>query len=241
MSTFVDFYVNLLIKQYWEKTNAKAEITFKAEIAEAFKNFLDEFGNAFDLDLADSDRLDKIGKLVGQSRVVPFTKAKSLFGFSINPNAKGFSSKFDNTRISAPFSSKFQPIYTDSVLNDYDYRTLIKAKIALNVCHAVMSSDGTYLSISDVIYTLFNGSAYVVDNKDMTLSLYLPFDFDIERLRMIVNANLLPSGQGVRYKLFIRADALSSFGFSNNVNTKGFASKFDPNRIGGKLARKVIL
>jgi hypothetical protein len=240
MGALTDFYTKLLTLQYYEKPKAKAEVALKAGEIERLKTFLDQLAESFDLDDAVDDRLDKIGKLVGLPRTINLVVAKKLFGFDINPNAIGFASKFDVTRSGAPFSSKSTPDYTATQLDNFDYRTLIKAKIAVNIVKAVMVGDDGNVSIQDVIQQVFNGDAVVIDNKDMTLNLGIPFGFDLERLRLIVNAGLLPSPQGVGYKIFYQADS-NSFGFSNNPNSKGFASKFNSDYTGGLFARKVII
>ena len=68
MTAFTDEYTQLLIQQYFDRPNAKAEIDLYASEAELIFNFFNAFRTEFDLDTADGDRLDKIGKLVGQMR-----------------------------------------------------------------------------------------------------------------------------------------------------------------------------
>lgn len=223
--TLTEFYEQLMIIQYYEKPKARAEIGLKAGYHQDLKKFIDDLQLSFDLENASGDRLDKIGKLVGQSRIVPLVVQKRLFGFDINQNALGFSSKFDNSRIGAPFSSKFTPIYTDYELDDFNYTLLIKARIANNVAHAVMVGDSTTISLQDVISKVFGDGTVLVDNKDMTLNLLVPSSFDPERLRLIKNAGLLPSPQGVGYKYFIQGDVFNTFGFESNPNSKSFARK----------------
>ena len=49
--SFTDEYCNLLVKQYWEKTNAKAEITLQASTWERVFDWLKSFEEAFKIDL----------------------------------------------------------------------------------------------------------------------------------------------------------------------------------------------
>ena len=236
--SFESDYQDLLIKQYWEKPKAKAEIGLQAETWKKVFEFLQSFETEFDLDTAYGDRLDIIGDIVGISRIVPEALAKLYFGFSDNADARGFSSKFDPSRIGAPFSSKFDPSYSSLVLNDTDYRFFIRAKIAKNTGSGYLIDD-VGISIQTVISFLFDGMAWVVDNKNMSLTLKIPLSFDLEKLRIVNNLNLLPKPQGVRY-LYKQAQIGDIFGFSNNPNSKGFSSKFDPTRQGGKFSRKII-
>lgn len=91
-----------------------------------------------------------------------------------------------------------------------------------------------------MILAAFNGRAYVVDNLNMSLTLYVSPSVSLERLRLIRRLNLLPKPQGVRYDIVIQAEPGFTFGFDSNPNSVGFADRFDSGRVGGYLARKVI-
>lgn len=234
-----DETVNLLIKQYWEKPKAKAEIELEAATWEKTRVFLEALDPAFDLDNAVGPQLDVLGRIVGISRSVPDVIPKIYFGFSINPANEGFASKFNPLRIGGPFYSKFSSAFTDLQLGDNDYRFFIRVKASLNRAAGYVSSD-QYIGIQDVVLAAFDGRAYVVDNLDMTLTLYVSPVVSLDRLRLIQALNLLPKPQGVRYKVIIQAEPGVTFGFANNPLSRGFASKFDPLRVGGLFARKVI-
>jgi len=236
--TLKEFYEQLLILQYYNQPRARAEISTEATRWQAFKDFLDQFKREFELNLATGDRLDKIGKIVGVSRFVPFVVDKIFFGFDINPAAHGFANKSDSSWVGAPFRDKFGINYTDTQLDDVDYLFLIKAKIAFNQVRATMSGDD--VTLNDVIAFLFDGG-YVIDNKDMTMTLFVPFSIPLRQLRLVVNSGLIPSPQAVGYGLIYQGEIGGTFGFDNNVNSLGFGNKFDSNIIGGKFARKVIL
>lgn len=235
----VEETTNLLIKQYWEKPKAKAEIEMLAASWDKVRAFLAALDPAFDLDMSIAPQLDVLGRIVGIGRSVPNVVPKVYFGFSINPNNEGFASKFNPLRVGGPFFSKFSSAFTDLQLGDSDYRFFIRVKAALNRASGYVSSD-QYISIQDVVLSAFDGRAYVVDNLDMTLTLYVSPVVSLDRLRLIQALNLLPKPQGVRYKVVIQAEPGSTFGFSSNPLSKGFASKFDSLREGGFFARKVL-
>jgi hypothetical protein len=163
---------NLLIKQYWEKPKAKAEIELLASTSEKTRAFLAALDPAFDLDNAVGAQLDVLGRIVGISRNVPAVVPKVYFGFSINASSKGFADKFNPLRIGAPFFDKFSIPFTGLQLGDPDYRFFIRVKASLNRASAYLSSDN-YIGIQDVVLAAFDGRAYVVDNLDMTLTLYV--------------------------------------------------------------------
>lgn len=239
MSSFTDAYVDLLIKQYWDQPNARAEITALADEWGGTHTLFAAFPEAFDVDVATGDRLDILGRIVGMPRIVPFILPIPAFGFSDNPAAKGFDDKFITGIDSAPFQNKFAAAYSALTLGDPDYRLFIKATVARNNGSAYMTSDAR-ISIQDVVYALFGGHAYVLDKQDMTLTLYVSPLVALDRLAIIVSLNLLPKPQGVRYDVIIQAAPGETFGFSINPNSVGFASKFNPSRLGGRFARKVL-
>ena len=240
MSSFTDAYVDLLIKQYWEQPHANAEIAFQAGTWETIRDLLQSFGDAFDLDLATGDRLDIIGRIVGMPRIIPFVIAKIAFGFDDNTNSRGFDSKFETVTDVAPFLSKFEPARSPLTLGDSDYRAFMKAKIASNTASAFMVSD-TRVSIQDVINTAFQGEAYVIDRKNMSLALYVSPVFDTVRLLAIRQLGLLPKPQGVRYSVIIQQIPGETFAFADNPDALGWGSKFDPSQVGGVFAQKVII
>jgi hypothetical protein len=191
VSAFTDAYVALLIKQYYDKPRASAEIAAQAARWEKVRDILVAFGDAFDVDTAVGKQLDIIGKVVGLPR---YTLAA-----------------FDD---------------------DEEYRFFIKLKIANNNGSGYMLT-GDRASIQDVVIFAFDGTAYVVDNKNMTLHLYIEPGYDPVRLQTILDLGLLPKPQGVRYSLVVEAEAGATFGFSNNPASKSFGA--------GVFARKVFL
>ena len=236
-NNFINEYVLLLIKEYWEKPKANAEITLQASTWSEIYTGFKAFDEAFDVDLAVGNQLDIIGKIVGIPRIVPFALEKIRFGFDGDDTARGFADLFDEDIESAPFLDLFENEYTDFQLDDNDYRFFIKAKIAKNVVSAYMTSDDR-ISIQDAIQLSFNGLAYVTDNQDMTLTLYVSPSFDTQRLLLIKALDLLPKPQGVRYKFIIGAgDGI--FGFDDDPQALGFGDLFD-DTVGGTFASLIF-
>ena len=239
--SFESEYVNLLIKQYWEKPKAYAEIEMKASSWRRTFEWLDSFTDEFDLDTATGARLDIIGRIVGIRRTVPFVVPKIAFGFDENVSARGFDDKFSPLADRAPFQDKFERAYTSLQLDDTAYRFFIRARIAKNVGGPYLADDQG-LAIQEVVGTLFDGLAYVLDKKDMTMTLYVSPQYNLDNLRAILRLALLPKPQGVRYAVIVQADPGETFGFADNVNSLPFADKFDlTNQPGGRLANKVVI
>jgi hypothetical protein len=234
-------YRDLLIKQYWEKPKARAEIEAMGYGYEKIYNFFNSFSDKFDLEQATGDQLNILGKILGVSRYTKNLIPKKYFGFAENPNSTGFGDKFQIVYNVFPFKDKFENDYTDYELNDVLYRQIIKAKAALLITSNQMVSDGK-ISINDTINTLFNGLAYAIDKKNMSLTLYVSPKIDETLLRYIISNQLLPKPAGVRYSIVVQYEPGLTFGFSDNINSLGFADKFDlENQPGGVFAQKFII
>lgn len=222
MSDYIDGNVANLIIQYGNKSNAVSTVTAITEEFELIYDNANILDVAYNLDTAIGKQLDVIGRIVGISRTVPFSVPKKYFGFDGHLNSYPFGSKF-NVVVSYPFRSRFEIPYSDGHLNDNDYRFFIKAKIIKNYATS-KNIDSSNLSIQNAIDYLFNSKAYIIDNKDMTMTLYIDSSYDSSKLTYLENLDLLPRPQGVRYNTFISYQEGLTFGF-NSFNT-GLGSKF---------------
>jgi hypothetical protein len=211
---FTQEYLKLLILQYFSAPKASAEITLLLGSWEKVYDFLYSFFDEFDLDLAYGHRLDIIGRIVGFSRIVPEAIAKEYFGFAGTLNALPFGE--------GKLFDLFKDVgYTSSQLDDNQYRFFIRAKIAKNVTSAYMISDDR-VSLQDTIQYLFQGRAYIVDNKDMSLTIYVDESFNINDILYLQRLNLIPKPQAVNIGNIISYSTVATFGFSDNVNAVGF-------------------
>lgn len=223
MSEFTEEYKKLLILQYVDKTKARQTVETWASEWQGIYDFARSFEVEFDLDNAWGDRLDKIGKIVGRSRIVERGYAKKYFGFEGTANAKTFGE-------GAFFSILRDSGYEATELSDEQYRFFIRAKIAKNIVSAHISSQTGRTGLQDTVDFLFKSKAFVVDNKNMTMTVYIDESFDTDDLRIITDEDLLPTPQGVGCEVRTYSEA-GTFGFSNNPNAKGFGL--------GKFARLV--
>lgn len=230
-------YTLMLIKQYWEKPKARAEIKAMLAQWQVIADFIRNPAN-FDLDRVTGYRLDVIGRIVGLPRSVPEALAKVFFGFQEHLNSEGFGSKSNAAYTGAPFYSKFSPAYGPYQLGDNEYRRFLRVKIARNAAASTIASDDR-VSLQDVIQAAFNGRAYVTDRQDMTLALNISPQVSVDELRLIVRLGLLPKPAGVRYDYFYQVTPGETFGFSRNPAARGFASKFNTAYKGGFFSRKI--
>lgn len=236
MSDFTDAYVDLLIKQYWEQANARAEIALQAGTWETIRDVISAFQTEFDLDMATGDRLDKIGALVGFARSLPYVIPLPFFGFIENPRSGGFDDLFNPDATLPGFWDLFEQPYSTKTFTDDEYRAMIQAKIVRNAASCSMVAPDSYtMALQTPVQTLFGNAAYAEDTQTMLLVLYIESDYDLDDLAVVMASELLPRPQGVRY-LVVGISFFESFGFDNNADSLGFGDLFDVGVVGGKLA-----
>ena len=235
MSDFVNQYVMLLIKQYWEKPKAQAEIRATVEQFEPIFGLLKSFDDAFDVDKATDAQLDLIGRIVGITRVVNVAVSALRFGFAENGGSGDYGDKFNPSLNVSPMRDKFSQAYTQQELDNVRYRRFIKAKVMKNSVSCYLVND-THITIQDVITAAFDGKAYVVDNQDMTLTLYIANSVSQDEIDLIRQLGLLPTPISVRYKDIVYVDIQGMFGFSSNPDALGFGDTFDETVRGGVFA-----
>ena len=224
---FVEHYLSRLIIQYQDKPKAVGEMTAFLEESSMVFDIMDDFFKEFDLDTAWGHRLDIIGKVVGVSRIVENAIAKTYFGWDdgVAPNPATFSE--------GPLFDGIADVgYTDTQLDDRLLRFFIRAKIAKNICCAYMAH-ASKTTLQDVVMFLFESMGYVVDNYDMTLTLYIDQNYDENKVLLLQAQNLLPKPQAVRYRDgYIQYNSAGTFGFSENPYAQTFGM--------GSFANQVI-
>lgn len=172
------------------------------------KSLADKIGDAanavrimYDIDRAVGNQLDVIGRIVVVSRnfVENVTLNPGLFA---EPDGSEFGDE------SAIFSSL--NIDSDTVMSDDIYRLVIKSKIIKN------NSDATIESILFGLNFLLPTANFLrlVDNEDMSFS--AEFYGEISELQRwaLLNVNLIPRPQGVKFNGFVEGFDYVQFGDS---------------------------
>lgn len=215
MNDIIEKYILYLIRQYYEKPKANAEVRMLLGEWQLIADFLRDFGNEFDLDNAHSRTLDIIGRIVDLPRQVNAVIPEYYFGFSENPNAAGFGL--------APFFRIGESTATPYQLNDAEYSRFLRIKIAKNNSTPFLASDERE-SLQQVAVNAFDGMAYIDDNKNQTLTLYVSPDVDDITLSLVLQLDILPRPATFSYNVVIQADPRDTFGFAENPNALGFDS-----------------
>ena len=237
--SFIEEYEKLLIWQYQDKPKAKAHVNLLLTEYKNIYDLLNSIPESFDLDKAVGKQQDILGKILGISRNVPFAVSKRFFGFTNNINSYGFDRRLKTTGFKIPFKRKLEDIYTSGRLDDNQYRIFLKAKAIKNNVRATMIDDNK-LSLQDAINFLFNDTSYVVDNQDMTMTLYIDNSYDVQLLKYIKQLDLLPRPQGVEIRLVRHYEDGNTFGFTNNIDAKGFSRRLST-ELKPKFAKKIFI
>ena len=239
MANFIEEYKKLLIWQYQDKPKAQKHIELILSEFEKIYNLLNVIPDAFDLDKAVGKQQDILGKILGISRNVPFAVSKRFFGFTNNINSYGFDRRLKTTGFKIPFKRKLEDIYTSGRLDDTQFRVFLKAKAIKNNVRATMIDDNK-LSLQDAINFLFNDTSYVVDNQDMTMTLYIENSYDVQLLKYIKQLDLLPRPQGVEIRTVLHFAEGNTFGFRRNKEALVFSRRLQAG-LKPKFAKKIFI
>lgn len=147
-----------------------------------FEDFYDLIWN---VETAEGYGLDVWGRIVGASRTIPVPGGSLTFlGFQEASSWTGFGQ-------GGFFSGG--SVVSNVVLSNDDYRRLILAKAAANIC------DGSIPSINKILLGLFfgRGESFVQDNQDMSLTYVFHFSLNPVEIAIVSSSGILPSPAGV--------------------------------------------
>ncbi|MGT5257380.1 DUF2612 domain-containing protein [Escherichia coli] len=127
--------------------------------------------SAFDIDTAVGIQLDILGLWIGRSRIV--SQPISGVYFSLDIDGLGFDQ--------GVWQGPYDPDSGYTTLSDETYRIILKAKIAIN------NWDGRNDSLPPILDAALEGSGLkmqIVDNQDMTISIWVFPETDISNVSL---------------------------------------------------------
>lgn len=209
-------YADLLIWQYRAKPKAKATAQlFDNQIATSLQDAINLI-DVLNIDKAVGVNLDLVGRHIGQSRVLQNYAPIGFFGFKNGLGAMPFSRKGKG---GGRFYRYRDPIKQSVVLNDDDYRFLIKARIIRNYQTATLNN------LIAALLFIFGAGCVVTDNYDMTVSIKIPEQYKTKFKEFAVSElDILPRGTGVKYLIeWGEMPVTKYFGFAGADNALGFS------------------
>jgi hypothetical protein len=214
LQEIVDYYTNLLIIQYHNKTKAKATVDlFINELIASGVMF--DVRDGYDLDIAVGVQLDILGKYIGTDRFYysqDFTA--DYFGFAdaadipgVSANIVGFNDAVAGLIKEGDFLDSEKVISTLFSLSDESYRKLLKIKIVQN------NINYAFKPIVDGLFTFFGLEIIPLHNTDMSITYLIADnpknDFFINAL---IQKECLPKPAGVSLQVL---NNNSFFGFAD--------------------------
>ncbi|BBE09473.1 Uncharacterized protein MCB1EB_1312 [Mycoavidus cysteinexigens] len=206
-------YESLLIWQYKGKPKAHATAQLIDHYFSDTWRGLADLPNALHIETASGKNLDLVGQHVGQSRILKGLAPRHLFSFERAPGAKGLS----RAGLGGGKWYRKGDVITDSVvLDDDDFRFLIKCRIAKN------HMTGTIPDITHALDFIFGGQAAVYDQYDMSFTVTIRSDQITAFKRYAIRTlDILPRPAGANVNYVVLAN-ITAFGFANSPGAFAF-------------------
>lgn len=220
--------------QYTESQKFLAYIRALLASSAELEAILQKTAEQVDIDLAEGVNLDVIGEIVGISRIIPASVQLAFFGFQDNAAALNFGEE-GSQGIGARFYDEGEPYLATSVLNDPEFRLLIRAKIVKN--HAMGTNEDV---IAGLAYLFGGGMAIQVAVEDIggmaiQVAVGRPLTY-LEKV-LITNLDVLPRPAGVRISQRVTYSTTSYFGFDGQNSAMSFGEEGQPS-VGGQFAEE---
>ncbi|XKM12647.1 DUF2612 domain-containing protein [Orbaceae bacterium ac157xtp] len=173
----------------------------------------DFYKNVFNLDTANSYGLDVWSSIVVVSRYVKFDVVGDVVAFY---------GQHQQTMNNGTFYSGKKTTTTIKLSDDF-FRTVIKAKAAVNISNANIED------INKILVSLFKGRGkpFVTDNLDMSINYVFPFYLRDNEIALIKNANILPRPSGVKLRGIITTPHQTVGFFGSNCQTMNHGTFFN--------------
>jgi hypothetical protein len=221
--------------QYTESQKFLAYIRSLLASSAELEAVLQKVAEQADIDLAEGVNLDVIGEIVGISRIIPASVQLAFFGFEDNPAAMVFGEN-GSLGVGGRFYDEGETYLATSVLNDPEYRLLIRAKIVKN--HAVGTNEDVIAGLS----YLFGSSNMAIQvavedigNMAIQVAVGRPLTY-LEKV-LISELDILPRPGGVRISQRVTYITTNYFGFDGQNSALSFGEEGQP-ITGGQFAEE---
>ena len=220
--------------QYTESQKFLAFIRALLASSVELEDVLQKVAEQVDIDLAEGVNLDVIGEIVGISRIIPASVQLAFFGFQDNVAALNFGEE-GALGVGARFFDEGEPYLATSVLNDPEFRLLIRAKIVKN--HALGTNEDV---IAGMAYLFSGGMAIQVAVEDvggMAIQVAVGRSLTYLEKVLISSLDILPRPSGVRISQRVTYNTTNYFGFDGQINALSFGEEGLPT-VGGQFAEE---
>jgi len=220
--------------QYTESQRFLAYVRALLDSSAELEAVLQKVAEQTDIDIAEGVNLDVIGEIVGVSRIIPASVQLAFFGFQDNAAALNFGEE-GAQGVGGRFYDEGEPYLATSVLNDPEYRMLIRAKIVKN--HAVGTNEDV---IAGLAYLFGGGNdvpVIVEDVGGMAIQVAIGRQLTYLEKVLISSLDILPRPAGVRISQRVTYSASNYFGFDGQSSALSFGEEGQPS-VGGLFAEE---
>ena len=205
---YINYYVGMLIIQYYNKPLARARIELIAQEYEKVFSALNGVLSNFNIDTATGDLLDKIGSIVGMPRTLPF----SPYGTGLNDLNDDLYRFYIRAKIAvnnckAVTSNKYNGL-SEIYRFIFGYNSLLIDNKNMSIT----------LYIEDTIYYPQFAFGYYSEYCGYNEG---EWSFDPDILPFFNTLGLLPKPNGVRI-ILVKWNKDNYFGFEDDPNAKGW-------------------
>jgi len=183
----VETYTSLITNEYADQPKFKAMVEATCQPYVDLMNEAAQFVQDFDIDFAIGVQLDKVGKWIGQSRVLTIAITGVFFSWDDPDPSTGWDVGL--------WKDVGQADNQTLILNDTEYRALLKSKILSNQWKGDL---GSVYPIIDA-FVITPTPITVTDNQDMTQTVTLPqAELTQNQIDVIINGYLRITPAGVK-------------------------------------------
>lgn len=217
--------------QYQRSVKFLAFLAALLEPMGEFEQVFADIAEMADPDKAAGVQLDIIGEWVGISRIIENAIPLAFFGFAGVPAALPFGEE-GRPEVGGRFYEEDQPYLDSNVLEDPEFRTLIKARIARNHTH------GGPEDIIAALKFIFSADVVILDDPGgMEISISIGRGLTYFEQVLCSDLNILPKPAGVRIASKTYFDGPGFFGFSDQHFALPFGEEGEPS-VGGAFAEE---
>jgi hypothetical protein len=181
-------YLNLIPQQHREKPKFIATVSTYVSSCIHIQDVMDSTLKEFDIDFAIGKQQDIVNEWIGSSRAIPIPITGLYFTWG-DTSLTGWASGL--------WKSKFDPDTGIEVLNDTEFRRMMKAKTLSNIWKGNLNF--VYNILFEAFFTAVQNTT-VIDNGDMTMEVqtvgFSELDIDLLEQGIII---LKPVGVGITF------------------------------------------
>lgn len=217
--------------QYQQATKLRAFAQVLLVMCNNIEDCLQTLALLKDIDNAYGAHLDVIGDIVGISRIVPNSLPLKFFGFADTIGGSGNFGEETDIGVGSRFWDEGEPLADTTILNDPEYKLLIRAKIVKN------HSKGNGDSILQGLQYLFGPAPVNVTNfGGMHMGVSIGRLLSFQERAIITQLDILPcpAGVGITSRVTYAGPV---FGFADTPGGLPFGEETDPS-IGGIFAEE---